>query len=243
VENIVWIACVIGLATAVQSVAGFGLALVAISLLPFFLDLQMAIPLVLLMSLLNNLGLLVYYRKHFQWRAIAPLAIASLVMIPVGLWGLHAVPDAIARKCLGGFIALYVAYELLRLFLPALQRQAFTAPYWAYVLGGLSGFLTGSISTGGPPLVMYANSQAWSPESLKANLPAVYVVALSFALSGHYFEGHLTAELGQIALWSLPLFALGMGLGLFLSKRIDAVSFKRIVLALLAIIGGKLLIW
>ncbi|MEL7522786.1 MAG: TSUP family transporter, partial [Cyanobacteria bacterium J06553_1] len=96
--------------------------------------------------------------------------------------------------------------------------------------------------TGGPPLVMYANSKGWSPEEFKGNLPGVYVVALTFALTGHYFEGHLTPELWKIALYCTPFFAIGMGLGILLSKKIDATSFKRIVLSLLSVIGLKL-IW
>ncbi|MEO0706295.1 MAG: sulfite exporter TauE/SafE family protein [Cyanobacteria bacterium J06649_5] len=241
-ENIVMIGAVIGLAAAVQSLAGFGFALVAIALLPFFLELSLAIPLVLMMCLLSSLGLWIVYRNDFNWRAIAPLVLSALVSIPIGLVGLHYVPEDIARKVLGGFIVLYVAYDVLRLVTPIFETPELTSPRWAYLFGGISGFLTGAFTTGGPPLVMYANSKGWSPEEFKGNLPGVYVVALTFALTGHYFEGHLTPELWEIALYCTPFFAIGMGLGILLSKKIDATSFKRIVLSLLSVIGLKL-IW
>jgi len=242
VENILWVGSVIGLAAAVQSLAGFGFALVAIALLPFFLDLSLAIPLVLMMCLLSSMGLWVYYRDSFDWKAIAPLVLSALVSIPIGLVGLHYVPEDIARKVLGGFIVLYVAYDILRLVTPIFKMPPLESPRWAYLFGAVSGFLTGAFTTGGPPLVMYANSKEWSPEEFKGNLPGVYVVALTFALTGHYFEGHLTPELWEIALWSTPLFALGMAIGIVLSKKIDAASFKRIVLSLLGVIGLRL-IW
>ncbi len=242
VENILWIAGVIGLGAAVQSLSGFGFALVAISLLPFFLDLQLAIPLVLLMCLLSSLSLWVCYRDSFRWQAIAPLALSALVTIPLGLVGLHYVPEGVARKVLGSFIVLYVAYDLLRLVSPVVSMPALESPRWAYLFGGISGFLTGAFTAGGPPLVMYANSKAWSPEEFKGNLPGVYVVALAFALTGHYFEGHLTPELMEIALYSTPLFIVGTGAGIALSKKIDANNFKRIVLSLLGVIGLRL-IW
>ncbi|MEL7354838.1 MAG: sulfite exporter TauE/SafE family protein [Cyanobacteria bacterium J06560_5] len=241
-ENIVMIGAVIGLAAAVQSLAGFGFALVAIALLPFFLELSLAIPLVLMMCLLSSLGLWIVYRNDFNWRAIAPLVLSALVSIPIGLVGLHYVPEDIARKVLGGFIVLYVAYDVLRLVTPIFETPELNSPRWAYLFGGISGFLTGAFTTGGPPLVMYANSKGWSPEEFKGNLPGVYVVALTFALTGHYFEGHLTPELWEIALYCTPFFAIGMGLGILLSKKIDATSFKRIVLSLLSVIGLKL-IW
>ena len=241
-ENILWIGGVIGLAAAVQSLAGFGVALVAIALLPCFLELQLAIPLVLLLCLLSSMGLWIYYRDSFDWRAIAPLVLSALVSIPIGLVGLHYVPEALARKVLGAFIVLYVAYDISRLVSPIFTMPSLESPRWAYLFGAISGFLTGAFTTGGPPLVMYANSKEWSPEEFKGNLPGVYVVALTFALTGHYFEGHLTPELWEIALWSTPLFAVGMGIGILLSKKIDAASFKRIVLSLLGVIGLKL-IW
>lgn len=230
------------LAAAVQSMTGFGFALVAISLLPFFLELPLAIPLVLLMCLLNSLGLWLYYRDDFQWTAISPLVLSALGATPIGLVGLHYVPEAIALKALGALVVLYVAYDAVCLFTPVLTMPDLESPRWAYLFGGLSGLLTGAFTTGGPPLVMYANSKEWSPEQFKGNLPGVYVVALAFALAGHYFEGHLTAELWKIALYTTPMFAAGMGLGILLSKKIDAASFKRIVLSLLGVIGLKL-IW
>lgn len=241
-ENIVWISGVIGLAAAVQSLAGFGFALVAIALLPFFLDLSLAIPLVLIMCLLSSIGLWIYYRDSFRWQAIMPLVLSALVSIPIGLVGLHYVPEVIALKALGSFIVLYVAYDILRLIVPVLAMPKLESPGWAYFFGGISGFLTGAFTTGGPPLVMYAHSQEWSPEEFKGNLPGVYVVSLTFALAGHYFEGHLTPELWKIALSTVPMFAVGMGVGILLSKKVDAQSFKRLVLSLLCVIGLKL-IW
>ena len=241
-ENIVWISGVIGLAAAVQSVAGFGFALVAIALLPFFLDLSRAIPLVLIMCLLSSLGLWIYYRDSFRWQAIMPLVLSALACIPIGLVGLHYVPEDIARKVLGSFIVLYVAYDILRLIVPVLSMPKLESPSWAYFFGGISGFLTGAFTTGGPPLVMYAHSKEWSPEEFKGNLPGVYVVALTFALAGHYFEGHLTPELWKMALYTVPMFVVGMGVGILLSKKVDAEGFKRLVLSLLCVIGLKL-IW
>ncbi|NJM97423.1 MAG: sulfite exporter TauE/SafE family protein [Phormidesmis sp. RL_2_1] len=202
---------------------------------------DLAIPLVLLMCLLSSGVLWIYYRDSFRWQAIAPLVLSALVAIPLGLVGLHYVPEAIARKVLGGLIVLYVAYDFLRLMMPVLSLPTLDSPRWAYVFGGVSGFLTGAFTTGGPPLVMYANSQQWSPEEFKGNLPGVYVMALTFALSGHYVEGHLTPELWQLAIYTTPAFAVGMGLGIGLARKIDAVGFKRMVLFLLGAIGLRLL--
>ena len=122
-ENILWISGIIGLASAVQSLAGFGFALVAIALLPFFLTLQLAIPLVLIMCLLSSIGLWVYYRNSFSWREVAPLVLSALISIPIGLVGLHYIPEEIARKVLGTFIVMYVMYDIAKLVTPLLRKR------------------------------------------------------------------------------------------------------------------------
>ena len=42
-----WIGLIVGLAALVQSLTGFGFALVAVSLLPLFMDLHLAVSLVI----------------------------------------------------------------------------------------------------------------------------------------------------------------------------------------------------
>lgn len=228
----------IGLAACVQNIAGFGFALVAIALLPFFVSLPLATPLVLLAALFSSLTLVIRHRKSFDIKAIAPLVVSALVMIPLGLSAVNYLPKDAALRTLGGFIFLYVIYSMLRMRTTLLDVPTLSAP-WAYILGGLSGFLTGAFTISGPPLVVYASSQAWSPEKFKGNIPAVFAMAQLSALVGHYFEGSLTPVFWRIALYSIPFFIIGINIGIRLSAQVDAKLFKQIVLALLGCIGLK----
>lgn len=241
-ENIWYVSGAIGLAAFVQSVAGFGFGLVAIAFLPLFLPLSLAIPLVLLMSFLSNLVMWIYHRASFELSYVVRLMVSALLMIPIGLVGLQYLTEETTRKVLGEVVVLYVAYDITRLVFPALQMPLLSSPRWAYLFGGTAGLLTGAFTTPGPPLVLYANSKGWSPEEFKGNLPAVYVVAIAFTLCGHFAEGHLTPELARIAFYCLPMFSVGVCVGILLSQKIDVVVFKRIVLVLLGVIGLKL-IW
>lgn len=232
----------IAFATCVQSIAGFGFALVAIALLPFIIDLQLATPLVLLLALLSSVSLVIYHRKSFEWRAIAPLLLSALIMVPVGLGSIKYLPERTALQVLGSFILLYVVSDLLGYTSPkprtANRKQSrFSATLLAYLFGAIAGFMTGAFTVAGPPLVMYATTQSWRPEKLRANVPVILALVQLAALIGNLYSGSLTAEFWRLTLYSLPFFALGMGVSLKLAARIDEKAFKKIVLALLSCIS------
>ena len=240
-ENIVWIGGIIGLSVAVQTLAGFGFALVAMALLPLIIGLQLASSLVLIMALLSSVLLVITYRKSFEWRAIAPLGISALAMIPVGIWLIDYLPEQTALRILGGFIVLYALYDALKARFSRSSIDKRPTLWLAYPFGGLCGLMTGAYTIPGPPLAIYAASQGWGPKKLKANVPFVLATVQISTLAGHFFRGNLTAEVWQLALYSLPFFCVGLFISAKLSTRVDEKRFKQIVLIVLSCIGFKLL--
>ena len=232
-----WIGLIVGLASFVQSLTGFGFALVAVSLLPFFMDFQVAIVLVLIVSLVINLALWWYHRQSFEWSRIIHLLGAGLLTIPIGVMGLHRIPEHLALQILGGLVLAYVVYSSLQLSLPDLNNNR-----WAYAFGAASGVLTGAFNTGGPPIVIYGNCNEWSPAQFKSHLPAAFSVMSMVAIVTHLWQGHIdTGLLTQVG-YAVPFFVGGLGLGIWLSRYINATQFRQVVLLLLGLIGMKLVI-
>lgn len=232
-----WIGLIVGLASLVQSLTGFGFALVAVSLLPLFMELQLAVTLVIAIGLVGNLVLWWYHRDSFEWSRIIHLATAALVTIPVGVVGLHYVPEHLALQILGVLVVVYVVYSGLQLSLPDLTGRP-----WAYAFGAASGVLTGAFNIGGPPIVIYANCNEWSPQEFKGNLPGVLCVLSSVAIATHLWQGDFSRALITQVGYAAPFFITGLGLGIWLSKYVDAAIFRQVVLVLLGGIGLKLLI-
>lgn len=232
-----WIGLIVGLASLVQSLTGFGFALVAVSLLPFFMELQLAITLVIALGLMSNVVLWWYHRDSFEWSRIAHLAIAALVTIPVGVVGLHYVPEHLALQLLGVMVLAYVIYSWLQLSLPELTGRS-----WAYAFGAASGVLTGAFNIGGPPIVIYGNCNQWSPQQFKGNLPGAFCMLSLAAIATHLWQGDFDGALLPRIGYAAPFFATGLGLGIWLSRYVDATSFRQAVLVLLGVIGLKLLL-
>ena len=57
---------------------------------------------------------------------------------------------------------------------------------------------------------------------------------------GHAWNGNLTPEVWHYFLWSIPAMAVGMIAGTSLDRYLKAETFRRIVLVLLVIMGGRL---
>lgn len=225
------------MAALAQSITGFGVSIVAMSLLPGVIGLQTSVPLVTLIPIAGNLLLWYYYRRNCSFKAVGRLTIASLIATPLGVDLLDRIPEAIALKGLGILIVSYALYDWFNLALPKLQST-----FWAYLFGGISGILNGAYTVNGPPLIIYANCRRWSPQQFKGNLGALFFFSSILAAIAHGFQGNITPQVREFAVYSLPAYAFGLWLGMVLSKKIDPFMFRRITLALLMVAGLKLLI-
>lgn len=232
-----WVSGIILLAALAQSITGFGVSIVAMSFLPGVIGLQTSVPLVTLIPIAGNMMLWYYHRRDCSFKAVGKLTIASLIATPLGVVLLDRIPEATALTGLGILIVSYVLYDWFNLSLPKLQSS-----FWAYLFGGVSGILNGAYTVNGPPLIIYGNCRRWTPQEFKGNLGALFFFSSVLAAIAHGFQGNITLQVREFAVYSLPVYACGLWLGMVLSEKIDPLMFRRITLALLMVAGLKLLI-
>jgi len=230
------VALIIFLAVFIQSSVGFGLALVSMPLLVPLLGIQTASPLVALVSMIAELIILFRYRHALNLRALAPLTIAAVIGIPIGVLALRNLDASIVTTLLGVILILYSIYALFSPNLPELASNA-----WAYGFGFVAGMLGGAYNTSGPPVIMYGNFRRWPPEEFKSNLQGFFIVVGLIVIAVHAASGNITNEVWNNVLLSLPGIALGLIAGFLLSKRINAKLFRKIVLVLLIVLGIRLI--
>jgi uncharacterized membrane protein YfcA len=235
--NLVFLAIVIFLALLTQSLAGFGLALVSMPLLAGPLGIHVATPLVALVALISELFLLFHYRQSLDFKILGRLAVASILGIPLGILALKWLDEALILDVLGCVTIGYAAYSLAGNRLPELRHHN-----WAYSFGLLAGILGGAYNISGPPFILYADSKRWPREQFKANLQGLFVLEGAVLVLGHAFAGNLTSAVWRDLLISLAPMVLGIWAGLKLDKRLDARTFRKLILVLLVIIGARLLL-
>jgi uncharacterized membrane protein YfcA len=228
---------IVFLAVFTQSLTGFGSGLVSMALMPNFIGVRTAVPLVTMITGTLELFLLIRYRAAFRFGNVWRLMLTSFITIPIGVWALRNVSESILLPILGMIMTGYALYALFNFKLPKLEH-----PGWAFLAGFFSGLLSGAYSVGGPPVIIYGNCRGWEPDEFKSNLQGFFLVNDAMALINHGLAGNLTPLVLKSYIWMLPAIGIGVFAGTRLDRYLDPQQFRKIVLAMLAIMGIRLIL-
>lgn len=222
----------------IQSIAGFGSALIAMPflLMVFSNDPEVARAAFAISAQFGGLYFLWQYRKEWNWRTILPLVAGSLIGIPLGVY-IAVLLDKDTFMLLLGIVSIgYALYALSGLTMPELQER------WGLFFGMFSGLLHGAYNVGGPPLVMYGVSRRWKPTLFKCNTATMFFVMGIFVIAAHFQQGNVTGEVLQNVLVMIPSMYIAMFLGFSLDRFVKPKPF-RIGVSLLLIVVGLTLIF
>jgi uncharacterized membrane protein YfcA len=223
-------------ASFTQGVTGFGLALVAMPFIAEPLGVQSSTALIALIAFLTRIVLLLAYREDIDLKVVSRMTAASIVALPIGVFVLQRLDSHLVLALLGVVISGYALYALLNLRLPEVAH-----PGWAYGFGFVAGLLSGAYNTGGPPVVMYGTSRRWGPAEFKSNVQGIGLFNSIIVIGLHVAAHNYTPGVLNNFLISLPVVLLGLVLGVFAARRINAYWFNRMVLALLLVVGLSLI--
>ncbi len=218
--------------------SGFGAIILALPLLTLFLDIKVVIPLCALMGLMVTLFVFWQMYSQISWREIWPLILAAAPGTLVGV----LLAKYLDQKALAWILGVsLVCYSLTRLCLRG-DFLVLRAKVWTYVFGFLSGFLGGSLSASGPPVIVYTSLKAWSSDQIKATLQGFFLMLNLVIISLHAVVGLTTLRVLTIfAAAFLPLLA-GVWLGSLLYGKIKERYYRQTLLILLGLMG-LLIIW
>lgn len=219
-----------------QSLVGFGAGLISMPLLAAALGLKVASPLFSLVALVLELVILVRYRTEFNFGAVWRLMLMSIIGIPIGIASAGFINERFMLLLLGIVVFGYGAYALVSPHVPQLN-----GPAWPYVMGFLSGLLTGAYNTGGSPLIIYGTGKAWSPQEFKANIQSLFIVSSFVLIVGHLLSGNYTPLVLRYFLVATPAAVLAIAAGFMLEGLISPPTFRKGVLVLLVVLGLTLI--
>lgn len=224
-------------AALIQSLSGFGFALMIMPVATWVVGLQVSAPVVALVAV-STYGINVYrFRGSIDTGEALRLVAASAVGIPLGIWALSHVDESIINLALGLVLILYAVQSLIR---PSALRPC--GPRWAFPAGFLAGCLGGAYNTPGPPVVLYGSLRQWPKDTYRATLQTLFLANGLLVSVSHGLAGNLTAGVLTLVLYTLPVMVLGIWVGSCLDKRVDATRFRVLVSALILLLGLSLLL-
>ena len=156
-------AVIIAVASFVMGLSGFGIGLVALAFLPFVMSPVVAIVLTTLYAFVFSVVILAPLRREIEPVRLTQLLIGTVLGTPLGVWALAVLPATVINRLIGVVLVAITALGWWRL-----TPRRLAAPGWGYGAGVLAGVLGGAVGTPGPPVILYAAGQEWSPRAVKA---------------------------------------------------------------------------
>jgi len=227
------------LAAFATGAAGFGDALIAISIWLYVLSPHEAVPLIVACGAVISLFSLWRLRGHLDYSKLPAFAVAGAAGVPMGAWLLKFIDPDLFRTVTGGFLVAYASVFLMLRSLPHISWGGRWADAGAGLAGGVMGGFAGL--SGVVPTV-WCGLRGWPKATQRGTFQAFLVVMHILAFLSLAFTGLVTAETGMRFLWCLPALVVGALLGLKLYARLDEILFRRVVLGILLLSGVTLLI-
>jgi uncharacterized protein len=231
-------ALVVFLASFVMGLTGFGIALVAMAFLPYLMEPAVAVVMLTFYALVFSVVVVaVQLRRDLAPRSLVDLVVGSIAGTAPGVWLLASIDASSLNRVIGAVLVVVVLLEARRALPERLPGRG-----WGLGAGFLAGFIGAAVGTPGPPVILYATTQGWSPRAMKANIMGFFVVNQGVILLGYWWAGLLTAPaLRLTAALAGPALA-GVLAGTAVFGRLDPIRFRRIVFAVLLVSGLVLLI-
>src|SRR5258705_5258030 len=209
--SLAWLvgAVVIAAAFFVQGLAGFGIGLVSLAFLPFLMSPQQAIVLITVYAAIFIVIIFIPLRRDFTLHGMTELVAGTILATPAGVWLLAGLPSDLLKRLIGLVLLVIVALEWLGLYPERLRGRGL-----GFGAGLAPGVLGGAIGTPGPPVILYAAAQDWSPRTVKANIQAFLMVNQAVILIGHWWAGLLDRKVWRLTwLYAVPAVA-GLAAGM-----------------------------
>jgi uncharacterized protein len=222
-------------AAFVNGALGYGFSSLTVPIALLFYSNRILNPAVVLIECVINFYVLIINLSGVLavWRRVFPIVIGLLPGIAVGAFVLTSLQP--------GWIKFGTYTVILPLIL--IQAAGWRRPIRSTWLSGLPfgtalGILYSVTTISGPPLAILFNNQGLVKNEFRAGLALVRVVESSATAIVYYQLGLFIAESANILLMFVPSVVIGIPLGAYLIRRLDAETFRRICMSFDAWVVG-----
>jgi len=222
-------------AAFVNGAIGYGFSSLTVPLALVFYTNRILNPAVVVIEVLINLYVLLINLNGVPavWRRVFPILIGLLPGIAVGAFALNSLQPG------------WVKFGTYTVILPLILVQAagWRRPIrstWIVGLpfGSALGILYSVTTISGPPLAILFNNQGLVKNEFRAGLALVRVAESSVTAIVYYQLGLFIAESANLLLMLIPSVVIGIPLGAYLIRRLDAETFRRICMSFDAWVVG-----
>jgi uncharacterized membrane protein YfcA len=219
----------------VKGAIGFGFPTIGTPLLALFVDVKVAVPLLVLPNVLLD-G--IQARRGGDFAATARRLVVLLgfgaVGMVIGTRLLVGLPSRVVTLVLGGFVLAFVVLNAtrFRLRVPDHWERWLSAP-----VGLLAGIVGGITNVPGTPLIIYFYALGMDKRMFVRSVALSFIVYKVTQLGALAWYGAFSTALLPASLGLVVAGFLGFTIGVRVQDRLDQHAFNRAVLIFLAALG------
>ena len=232
---VIVVAGIVFVAAFVNGALGYGFSSLTVPVALVFYTNRILNPAVVVIEVVINIYVLLMNLSGVSavWRRALPILIGLLPGIGLGALVLTSVQPG------------WVKFSTYTIILPLILLQAagWRRPIQSTWLSGVPfgtalGVLYSVTTISGPPLAILFNNQGLVKSEFRAGLALVRVVESSVTAIVYYQLGLFIAESANVLLTFVPSVVVGIPLGTYLIRRLDADTFRRICMSFDAWVVG-----
>jgi uncharacterized protein len=222
-------------AAFVNGALGYGFSSLTVPVALVFFTNRILNPALVLIEVFINLYVLFINRESVPavWKRVYPILIGLLPGIAVGSYLLASLHPGWIK-----FVTYTVLLPLILVQAAGIRRPIQSERLIGLPFGTGLGFLYSVTTVSGPPLAILFNNQGLVKREFRAGLGLIRVAESSLTAMVYYHLGLFAAESQSIFLMIIPSVIVGIPLGAYLIRRLDAETFRRICMSFDAWVVG-----
>ena len=215
-------------AAFVNGALGYGFSSLTVPVALLFHSNRILNPALVLVEVFINLYVLFLNRSAIPavWRRVAPILIGLAPGIALGSYLIASLHPAWLKFGTYALLMPLILVQAAGLRRPIRAEKLFGVPFGA----GL-GFLYSVTTISGPPLAVLFNNQGLVKKDFRAGLALIRVAESVLTAVAYWHLGLYVAE-SQSIFWAiLPGVVIGIPLGAYVIRKLDAETFRRICMS------------
>ena len=216
--------------STVLSTVGFGMGLTVSPILLLAIDPQTVVIMINTVPLVVYVLVITQTRGSLPVREMAPISVAGLMGVPIGVLVLSSAPATTLRVGIVVLILALTAAMAVDVKLSTLRSRSLGLP-----VGFVVGALVTSSGIGGPLLAMTLLSRGWPAQMLRASLSFYFLLIMASGVVGYAAAGLFTAERLVLILVVMVPALVGFMLASLILRRMNERRFRQSVMAVIAV--------
>jgi uncharacterized membrane protein YfcA len=222
-------------AAFVNGALGYGFSSLTVPIALVFFTGRILNPAVVLIEVFINFYVLFINRDGVAavWRRVLPILIGLLPGIAVGAYLLASLHPDWAKLLTYTVILPLILVQAAGRRRPIRSERLFGLPF-----GMGLGVLYSVTTISGPPLAVLFNNQGLVKNEFRAGLALIRVAESSLTAIVYFYLGLFVAESARLFWVIVPSVLIGIPLGAYVIRRLDAETFRRICMSFDAWVVG-----